>query len=105
MATNPPWPDPACPFVGGGNDPAWTQPVDEAPWESRKIGEEVDYYKAVACPRCSHNMVVFVAAGAFRGTDARGVPATCTCAEEHRGRPAAGKGCGYGAWISGPGGA
>jgi|ERR1044071_4535589 hypothetical protein len=98
------WPDPACPWVGGGNDDAWTKPVDEAPWQSRPIGDEVDKYKALGCPRCGHNMVVFVAAGAYRDAEGNGVAATCNCVDDHKGRPANGKGCGYGAWIARPGG-
>ena len=98
------WPDPACPWVGGGNDDAWTRPVNEAPWQSRKIGDEIDYYKRLRCPRCSHGMLVFVAAGAYRDAERSGVPAACSCGEEHKGRPSVAKGCGYGAWIARPGG-
>jgi hypothetical protein len=97
-----PWPDPSCPFVGRGNSDDWTSAVNDAPWASRTIGGDTDYYKALACPRCSHNMVVFLAAGAYRAANDRGVIATCNCLEAHAGRPDGDKGCGFGAWIGRP---
>jgi hypothetical protein len=102
--SHPDWPNPACEYDPGGYDAGWEFVVDHAPWQSREIGGEKDWFKQLPCPRCGHPMDVFVGPGAFRDAKSQGVPATCTCAPTHKDRADGDRGCGYGAWITAPGG-
>lgn len=103
------WPDGQAPWVGNGYDAWWEDTVTKSNWTSRTVGSGyVDWYKLLPCPRCSHQMSVLVAPGAYRdATGAVGrsgmVTASCNCAEKHAGRPDTRPGgCGFGAWVPGP---
>jgi len=106
--TTPEWGVPGVPWVAA-YESRWESGVESANWNRRDLGSGyTDWYKLLPCPRCTHQMSILVAPGAYRDSGGNGgragmVAASCNCPDQHEGRPQTRpSGCGYSAWINGP---
>jgi len=89
----------------------WVDEVDKAGWYE----DGSTFWKALACPRCRHQMSIVLRpgiraesedAGGDAGGDAKRTPASCNCETDttvHEGRPEARtRGCGQRGWVERP---
>jgi hypothetical protein len=80
------------------DDLDWQQAVDTASWQTRlgPQGTVVGFYKQLACPRCTHEIVIHQLVGYSEAfISDRTITAACDCKETHEGRPEGDEGCGY----------